>query len=311
MSSPRIAVIGATGFIGRHVCAVIESRGATPIRVEAPRLASAPPSQIYDRIAVDTDNFERLRRIFLEVDVVINAAGIANPRSNLTGALASANSVLPGIAGRACRAAGVERFIQVSSAAVQGRVATLDARPAARGFSDYSWSKVVGERAALHWGPTETIVFRPPGVHGADRSTSRLMTSVASSAFSAASRPGTQPTPQALIENVADAIVFLARYPGHVDPIVHYPWEGLTTASLMHILGNRKPLLIPPLLASGVVSSLYRLSVLFPGLRASTRRLEILWFGQAQAASWLEANGWEPPLGLNKWRSLGRLLRSS
>lgn len=134
------------------------------------------------------------------------------------------------------------------------------------------------------------------------------MARLARSPLSSVARPGSSPSPQALLDNVADAIAFLATTGMQPPPIVAHPSEGLTAANLLELLGGRVPREIPRPLARGAVALLTMVGRAVPYVGANARRVEMLWFGQSQATSWLSEAGWEPPLGHDAWLALGRRL---
>jgi len=110
---------------------------------------------------------------------------------------------------------------------------------------------------------------------------------------------------------VADAVAFLATTEAQPPAIVAHPSEGLTTASVLTFLGGRRPLEIPRTLAKAAVAVLTACGKVLPQVAANARRVEMLWFGQPQASSWLTEAGWSPPAGHDAWRELGRLLAKS
>jgi nucleoside-diphosphate-sugar epimerase len=241
-------------------------------------------------------------------DCVVNSAGVAEAASPDEGSLIAANGLVPGYLAMAAFRAGVPRFVQVSSAAVQGRTEILDSSSTVAPFSPYSRSKTLGALLARKAHPG-TVEYRPPGVHGADRRISQITARIARSRFSSVARPGSSPTPQTLLSNVADAIAFLATSQDQPPPIISHPAEGLTTASMLVLLGNRQPLEIPRSLAKAIVGMGMACGRIIPSVAANTRRLEMLWFGQSQAPSWLTDAGWKPPDGHDAWIALGRLLK--
>jgi nucleoside-diphosphate-sugar epimerase len=246
---------------------------------------------------------------FADCDAIVNAAG--NPDASLTDEplLNASNAALVGLLARAAALTPSHpRFVHVSSAVVQGRVAVLDDAPANAGFSAYSRSKVLGEELALDVGPEQTVVYRPPSVHAADRRVSLMIARFASSTASVVAAPGSQPTPQALLSNVASAIAFLATCEQRPPRVVAHPSEGLTVASLMDFLGGRQPRRIPRWLARIGTWTLDRLGRHIPVVAANARRAEMILFGQGQADSWLTAAGWRPPQGVEGWRALGAAL---
>lgn len=308
MSAPlRVVVFGAGGFVGAATVRALESRGALVVPMTTPRItttgASRPEDVLRDRAADIDELADRLRGS----DCVVNAAGIAEAGSGDESALMAANGIVPGYLALATSKAGVPRFVQVSSAAVQGRIDVLDASPAVAPFSPYSRSKVLGERLARSH-HTGAVIYRPPGVHGPTRRTTRLVARVARSPLACVARPGTSPSPQALRENVADAIGFLATTDRRPPTFIGHPSEGLSVADVLELLGGRKPHEIPRTLAKAVIAALVAGGTLVPQAASSARRLEMMWFGQGQGPSWLTEVGWRPPAGHESWRRLGKSL---
>lgn len=296
----RIAVVGASGFVGSHVADQAQRRGHAVTRLRAPRL-SGP---------ADADPAVReLAATLAGHAVVVNCAGNPDASSGDSAALDAANGVLPGVVGRAADAAGVTRYVHVSSAVVQGRRVVLDSSEDVDPFSAYARSKIAGERAAVSGGPTQTVVYRPPSVHAADRRVTRQLSRIARSPLSSVAGHGDDPTPQTHIDDVASAIVFLATCPIAPPRIVHHPAQGLTTAGLLrHLGGGREPRRLPRKLSRAAMAGARGAARLAPRLSPYARRVEMTWFGQAQAPSWLEQQGWTPVTSDDTWRDLGRLL---
>jgi nucleoside-diphosphate-sugar epimerase len=273
-----------------------------------PRLPPLRADQAEDFLQRCSDDIGHLARLLCKTDCVVNSAGVAEAASADEGSLVAANGLVPGYLAKATFMAGVPRFVQVSSAAVQGRTHVLDSSSNVSPFSPYSRSKALGAQLARNSHPG-TIEYRPPGVHAVDRRVSQVMARIARSRISSVARPGSSPTPQALLKNVADAIAFLATSRVPPPAIVAHPSEGLTTASLLVLLGRRQPLEIPRAVAKLAVAIGMACGRVAPAVvTANTRRIEMLWFGQSQAASWLTVAGWEPPAGQDAWKELGRLL---
>jgi nucleoside-diphosphate-sugar epimerase len=305
--SKRVVVFGATGFVGKEVVKALEDRGVVIFPMTTPRLPPVRSEKAENFLGNFGDDIGHLSRDLEKADCVVNSAGVAEAASKDEGSLVAANGVVPGYLAMAAFMAGVPRFIQVSSAAVQGRTDVLDASPNVAPFSPYSRSKALGALLARKAHPG-TVEYRPPGVHGIDRRVTQVTARIARSRISSVARPGSSPSPQVLLKNAADAIAFLATSQVPPPAIVAHPSEGLTTASVLMLLGEREPIEIPRALAKIVVSLGMACGRLAPAVAANTRRIEMMWFGQSQAPSWLTDAGWKPPAGYEAWKELGRLL---
>lgn len=299
MSDTRVAVVGSTGFVGQQIVVALRERGAEAVRVRAPRLDTITP----------LDAEAGLSRSIEGCAAVINAAGVATATAASSKTMVLANAVLPGVIARSANSAGA-RMVHVSSAAVQGRISELDSSDQVDGFSPYSTSKIEGE-LAVRSSNGDAVIYRPPGVHHESRETTRKLAAFARSRVASVSGRGTSPTPQALLENVADAVAFLATYSVTPPDVVHHPSEGLTTGDLLTYLGGHAPHRLSPLLTRAVVGGLFSAAQLRPAVAGHARRLEMLWYGQRQAASWLANSGWEPKFGSERWQQIGRQIASA
>lgn len=308
---PTVVVFGATGFVGSATVDKLRNRGAEVKTLHAARLPPTPANQVRKALANYDALVAEIAKELAAADVVVNAAG--NPDASLgdESSLMAANALLPAILARAIHTAGVPRFVHVSSAVVQGAAPLLDQSPHTAAFSAYSRSKVLGETLVLEFGAPASVVYRPPSVHALDRRVSRMTASIARSPISSVARPGSSPSPQALLSNVADAIAFLATSQAQPPAIVAHPSEGLTTASVLTLLGGRPPTEIPRAPAKMIVALLTAIGKAMPRIAANARRVEMLWFGQSQAPSWLTEAGWVPPAGRDQWVRLGLNLRDA
>ena len=302
----KVAVVGASGFVGSAVIDALNLRGALVVSVCAPRIVSDPRNGSAECLDRFPEIEAELALRFRGSNVVVNAAGVADAKCTDASRLLGGNGILPGIIGRAARSAGTQRYIHVSSGAVQGRRSMLDDSLDALPFSPYSWSKAVGETLALASGPEETVLYRPGGVHGENRSVTRMTLRIARSPFAVVAAPGNYATPQALIGNVGDGIAFVALWQGHAPIVINHPWEGITTAEMLSLLGDREPHQIPRFLAQAVIFAMSHIRGRDARVLATARRLETLWFGQEQAPSWLTSAGWRPPLGKEEWRNMAQ-----
>jgi UDP-glucose 4-epimerase len=276
-----VAVLGASGFVGSHVVMSLTERGVDVRPVRAPRLDAT--SRTAEGLMIELSRpdvvaeTERLRAELADAVAVVNAAGLAHA----TGAgddLFGANALLPAVVAEAAPA-GI-RLVHVSSAAVQGRMDPLDETSQRAPFSPYSTSKALGEELA--GSRAGTVCFRPTSVAGR----------------------GEGPTPQVLVENVADAVAHVALMQQAPPGIVLQPWEGLTVGGLARDFGGREPRHVWPWLARLVVLLMGGVGAVFSPAAGVARRLEMLWFGQRQVAGWLTTTGWSAPMGRQRWKDM-------
>lgn len=306
-----MAVFGASGFVGRGVVEALEARGVKVVRLAAPRIAPISADRVEDTVRAAGRLRDEVGRSLGGVTAIVNAAGDPDASSNDEQQLMAANAACAGLLASVARELGIERFVHVSSAVVQGDTEILDETTAVSPFSAYSRSKALGEALVAELGPDGSVIYRPPSVHSPDRRITRAIHRLAKSPLSITVAPGTSPSPQALARNVGDAVAFLALNPSPPPLIVIHPWEGVTTAGLLALLGHRTPRLIPPALARFTLRALKAVGKKVPRIEANRRRLEMLWLGQRQASSWLTRSGWVPAVGSDGWQGMFDELSSS
>lgn len=298
----EIAVIGASGFVGSAVVQALSSRGHDARAVRAPRLrGSLSPTD-----PARAEASARLARDCTGVSAIVNCAGVAES-TGTDEALHAANAVLPGIIAEVAESLEV-RLVHVSSCAVQGRMPILDESEDTAPFSPYSRSKADGEAAVR--GHARAVRYRPPGVHDETRDLTRSLARLAASPFATVAGRGDQPSAQAQLANVADAIAELATTGAEPPEIVLQPSEGLTTASLLTALGGRAPRRIPGRAASALSGLARAAGTRVPWVAGQSRRLDMLWWGQDQGSSWLTQHGWRPPRNYDGWLEMGAGIRA-
>ncbi len=303
----KIAIVGASGFVGSAVREALLQKGYEVIPLRAPRV---PISAELSVGHWPCDCESKLVAELAEIDVVINCSGNPDASEQDPAALVSANALSPAIVARAAGRAGINRLVHVSSAVVQGRRPRLDETDQTEEFSSYAFSKAEGERLVRREFPRATV-YRPPSVHALNRRVTSMTARIAASPVASVAAPGNQASPQALIGNVASAIAFLAVTEKTPPPIVVHPWEGLSSLDVMELLGGKRPLILPRGVARAFCRVLETVGTFVPTIAANARRVEMLWFGQDQAESWLTSAGWTPPLGREAWRQLGAAIRHS
>ena len=165
MSSPRIAVIGAGGFIGSRVVESFHLRGWAEIRPVVRRLSAMARSSRFNlesRIA-DARDKRALRAALSGCEYLIHAAG-------------GDDATIVGMVGpvfRAAQDAGVRRIVYLSSASVHGQSpqpgADENSRLPANQPISYNNAKVRAERRFLYLrakGNVEIVLLRPGIVYG-------------------------------------------------------------------------------------------------------------------------------------------------
>jgi uncharacterized protein YbjT (DUF2867 family) len=156
----KVCVLGGTGFIGRALCTALATSGhaVTVITRDVTRarpLATLPGLRV---AAVDAHAPAQLARVFAEHHAVVNLVGILNEHGRDGAGFRRAHTELAAGVVRACRAAGVERLLHMSSLGAD----------ADRGPSHYLRSKGAAERAIRDdCGDVRWTIFRPSVVFGA------------------------------------------------------------------------------------------------------------------------------------------------
>jgi nucleoside-diphosphate-sugar epimerase len=144
-----LAVTGGTGFVGRHL---IDAALAQGHLVRALTRSPRPPREGVHWIYGSMEKPLALSQLVSGADAVIHVAGVINAPSREEFAIGNVEGTLAVV--DAARAAGIRRFVHVSSLAAR--------EPK---LSNYGWSKARAEiivaASALDW----TIV-RPPAVFG-------------------------------------------------------------------------------------------------------------------------------------------------
>ncbi len=308
----RIAVLGANGFIGRHVVAEACRRGAVVTCLPGVRLPAACGPAWSEARRWERSYPAAHRRLVEgmgDAHAVVNAAGLAAPGRSDLGPLMAANAVLPAVVASAAREAGVARLVHVSSAVVQGRLDPLDESELLLPASPYARSKAEGERSLLegHAVPPEVVVYRATSVQHPSRPTTRRLARLHRLPVMPVVDT-TRPVPLALVENVAAGIVFAATM-AEPHAVVLQPYEGVTTGRVLDLFGPDRTLTVPGWAARAGREVMARACAPVPQLTSAARRIEVLVLGQGVAAKRLASSGFAPPVGPEGWDALARQLK--
>jgi UDP-N-acetylmuramyl pentapeptide phosphotransferase/UDP-N-acetylglucosamine-1-phosphate transferase/nucleoside-diphosphate-sugar epimerase len=295
----RIAVVGASGFVGSGIAAAARERGHIVHEVAAPRLSigAAQTTEALQAQARLLATASAELRDSLTADIVVNAAGLATPDGVSDDALHGANALLPAVLLLASSSAGAARFIHLSSAAVQGRSPRLDESARTAPFSAYSRSKAAGETLLLslvEQGDAigcETVIVRATSVQGAGRSTTESLRRVARSRLSSVAGTGESPSAVSSLEGLSSFVCALAEHQGDLPTVVLQPSEGVTAADVLRAAGGREPLRLPVLLCRALVAGGYIAAAFLPRLTGAVRRVEVMWFGQEVDDRWARSQG--------------------
>lgn len=159
----KVLVLGADGFVGRHVEAELRRAGHTVVRgTRRPRSGAD--------IAIDyrhdlTPEVWLPRLVGAGVDAVINAVGILGETQ--AGDFERIHHRAPVALFAACAACGIKRVVQISALGAEGEE------------TPYLASKAAADRALLQLNP-EGVVLRPSLIFGADGRSSRYFLRLAS-----------------------------------------------------------------------------------------------------------------------------------
>lgn len=318
----RLAVVGASGFVGQAVREAAASAGyavkPVRLRVQDPHGAAGTshPGDWHRRFS---SAYQTLLHAFEDVDAVVNSAGVADPQAATSPSLRAANVVLPALIARAVHVTGVGRFLHVSSAAVQGRRDPLDEQAAWQPFSPYSQSKADAEKLLLsgEWAPPDQaqppniVLYRATSIHGPDRPLTRTLAHVANGPLVPVCRRGDVPLPVALRHNLGAGVVH-AVATQNLNGIALQPAEGITAAQLWRVFNpNVRLLNLPVTLGRLGLSAMRSFGTLHPKADAMARRLELLLLGQSVHAEKLPASGFRVPDPMPAWRQLALTMAPS
>lgn len=158
MKLQKICVLGGTGFVGRNLVVRLINRGyqvRVPTRhPQRNRAIEVLPGA--ELVGADVHDPETLREQFAGCDAVINLIGVLHEYPGQS--FRAVHAELPGKVVDACRATGVERLLHMSALHAD----------AAKGPSQYLFTKGEGERTVVEARDLAVTCFKPSIVFGPD-----------------------------------------------------------------------------------------------------------------------------------------------
>ena len=278
----KIALTGATGFVGRHVASAVMAKSwKVSALVRDP--ARAGIDFFIRQVRGDLQNHAALDDLTRNADVVIHIAGVIGALSRNDFFVANEQGSLA-VAEAAARN-GVKRFVHISSLAAR--------EP---GLSMYGASKRAGEAAVEKFKTRmSVIILRPPAVYGpGDRGTLPLLRSLTQSL---AVIPGTSTSRFSLIyvDDLARVIVEAAEATGTGTVELDdghrqgYGWNDLAKIASATEQKSIKPIFLPKSVAMAVgvgVEAIAKLRGTLPFV--SPDKIQQLYFGDwvARGEGW-------------------------
>lgn len=159
-----VAITGSTGFLG--TATVRRFRSIPGIELKLLRRVQVDGHDLEQVVVGDLADPDACGRLVADADVVVHLAGLV--RSTDDAALHHVNVEGTRQVVRAANAAGVSRFVLVSSAGIYGHPGNrVDEKSPFRPESEYERSKAIAEQAATdEWSGAGLVVVQPSNVIG-------------------------------------------------------------------------------------------------------------------------------------------------
>lgn len=193
----KVLVIGANGFLGRHIVRALADAGHA-VAAGVRRVPARKPADIEYR-AVDfnqADDPPAWRDLLAGVDIVVNAVGIFRESAHAT--FQQLHVRAPQALFAACARAGVRRVIQISALGADAQAGTAYHR-SKRAADDYLLSL-----------PLDAVVLQPSLVYGKDGASAALFGALATLPWIPAPELGSARVQPVHVDDVAAAVVALA-----------------------------------------------------------------------------------------------------
>ncbi len=306
-----VLITGATGFIGRALCQALASRGGNTLRMAVRhQLPDADASHALGDVVVtgDINAQTNWQRALAGVDAIVHTAARAHiladrskdplaefRRINVDGTLNLA---------RQSMAAGVRRFIHVSSIGVNGNQTPLGQPFTERSPADpqdaYAVSKLeseLGLHELLKGSQTELVIIRPPLVYGPGAPGNfRRLLKLAASGLPVPLGDIHNKRSLVALDNLIDLMITCIDHPAAANQIfLVSDGEDLSTTELF--LNMRAALRVPPRMLPIPVFILQAGAAVL-GRKALAQRLcQSLQLDISKARTLL---GWSPPVTIDQ-----------
>jgi nucleoside-diphosphate-sugar epimerase len=266
----KLAVTGATGFVGGHVARALRRSGhELTCLVRQRARASALEAEGCRLVRGSLEDEAALRDLVADAEAVVHVAGVVEAAGQAV--LMRANRDATARLARAARAAGVARLVYVSSLSVTGPTVPgrpLDESGPPRPVTPYGRSKLAGEEAVREAGVPFTIL-RPPAVYGpGDRQFLRVFR-LARFGVVPILGDGRQELSLVHAADLAGAVAAVLESPAAVGRVYHAAHSEIVTqrglvAAIAAAAGRARPAVLP--LPAGLVRVLLHVTGAAAGL---------------------------------------------
>ncbi len=241
----KVAIIGATGFVGRHLCDICIARGDSVSilvrRLEAVESLSRDVSVLVGGLGDE----EIMRQVCADAEVVFNAAGALGKWQTRSDELEYVNTRAAGQVVRCAAKADARKVMHISTAGVTGplpaRVCAAEDYPC-NPTTEYQRTKLAGEEAALD-AHRETgiplVIARPAFVYGpGDTHKLSLFQAVASGRLVLVDGGRSQLHPVFIEDLVAGLLLASERAPGNGEIYILASDLPVTTRVLIETIAG-------------------------------------------------------------------------